>query len=477
MARRVPKSGKARAAGEPKSPLYHVRIFGFGVAQMADLVRVHRVPVARGSVARLRRDGYSVDAHLSPDRVRRLERAGFRVERRESWDSEARARRQEFRKALAARRRAHASGKPITDAMRGYLSVDEVESALAAMAAPPHDGFTQLITLPHETWQRRTCHALRIGRGGGLGRPGVYLISGVHAREWGGPDILISFAAQLVQAYHQRRDLSIGGARFSASAIRKAVEDKDIFVFPQVNPDGRFLSMTRKPMWRKNMRPAPPGMGGCVGVDVNRNYDFLWDFTRFFDPAAAIKNSTDPCDVEDYVGPTALSEPETQNVRWMLDQFPGIRFFADLHSYGEKILYPWMDDQNQGTDPSMNFGNASFDHKRGIPDDNAYREYLPAKDQQLYARLATGMSGAIKSVRGREYGVEPAFKLYCAAGTSVDYVFSRHLADSTRPRVVSFGIEWGSKDNHTPFHPPYSEMAEIIREVTAGLFNLCLNTA
>lgn len=455
--------------------LYHVRIFGSDGVKMADLVRAHRVPVARGSISQVGETGYSVDAHATSDVIRRLEGAGFRVERREAWDSEARARRLEFRTALAARQRALSSGEAVTDAMRGYLSVDEVESSLAAMAAPPNDAFAQLIALPHETWKGRACHALRIGRGSGSGRPGICLIGGVHAREWGGPDILISFAEQLIQSYRERRDVSIGGARFPASAIQEVVNEKDVFVFPQVNPDGRFLSMTRKPMWRKNLRPAPPGMGGCVGVDLNRNYDLLWEFKRFFDPAAAVKNSNDPCDVESYVGPGAFSEPETRNVLWMLDHFSDIRFFVDLHSYGEKILYPWMDDRNQDADPSMNFGNASFDGRRGLRDDTAYREYLPIAEEQLFIRLANGMSSAIKSVRGRKYGVEPAFSLYAAAGTGVDYVFSRHLVDSTKTRVVPFGIEWGSKENHTPFHPPYGEMAEITREVTAGLFDFCIS--
>jgi carboxypeptidase T len=67
-----------------------------------------------------------------------------------------------------------------------YLNVAEVETALALAGRPANAGFTQLITLPHQTWEGRTCSALRI-HAGPPARAGVYLLGGVHAREWGSP--------------------------------------------------------------------------------------------------------------------------------------------------------------------------------------------------------------------------------------------------------------------------------------------------
>ena len=91
-------------------------------------------------------------------------------------------------------------------------------------------------------------------------------------------------------------------------------------MFPQANPDGRHHSMTVDPMWRKNRRPAGHGDPHCAvgggngpGVDINRNYDFLWDFPTQFSPDAPLATSTDPCS-EVYRGPSAASEPETANV-------------------------------------------------------------------------------------------------------------------------------------------------------------------
>src|SRR5574337_641599 len=350
-----------------------------------------------------------------------------------------------------------------------YLNVDEVESALAVAAGPPNASFTQLITLPNPTWEGRQCHAIKLGSGAATGRIGVYFLGGVHAREWGSPDILVNFVEQVSQAYRTNSGLTLGGKSFSATDIQTIVNKLDIFIFPQANPDGRNFSMNSDPGWRKNRRPADPAHPGCLGVDINRNYDFLWNYPAHFDPTAAVRNSTDPCDYEVYIGPPAVSEPETQNVVWIVDNNPSIRFFMDLHSYGEDILYSWGDDEDQSADPGMNFLNASYDTLRGVGGDAAYREYIPTGDEALAKSLASSMASAIQAVRGRSYAVEPAFSLYPTAGASDDYSFSRHFADASKTRVIAYTLEWGSASNPTPFHPPYAEMQDIIQEITAGL--------
>ena len=50
----------------------------------------------------------------------------------------------------------------------------------------------------------------------------------------------------------------------------------------------------------------------------------------------------------------------------------------------------------------------------------------------------------------------------------------RHLADHSKSKIFSYTIEWGRPDNPTPFHPPYSEMKQIIQEITAALLQFCL---
>src|SRR5262249_57158676 len=151
---------------------------------------------------------------------------------------------------------------------------------------------------------------------------------------------------------------------------------------------------------------------------------FMWNFPAHVSPAASVMNSTDPCDYQLYIGPAAVSKPETQNVVWLMDNFPNIRFFIDLHSYGEDILYSWGDDENQTTDLNMNCLNAVYDGVRGVGGDAAYREFIETCDQTSAINLANDMAAAIQTVRGRAYTVEPSFSLYPTAGTSDDYSFS-----------------------------------------------------
>ena len=363
-----------------------------------------------------------------------------------------------------------------------YLNVAEVETALQLAAGPANAGFTELITLPRITWEGRTCRAIRIHQGAAV-RGGVYLLGGIHAREWGSPDILINFVRLLTDAYRAGTGLSQGGLSLDAGKVAEIVDNLDVVVFPQANPDGRHHSMTVDPMWRKNRRPVGHGDPHCTvgggngpGVDINRNYDFMWDFPTLFSPRAPVQTSVDPCK-ETYRGPSAVSEPETANVAWLLDRVPSVDYFIDIHSFGEDILYNWGDDVNQANRPDMNFRNPAFDGTRGIENDVAYKEFMPSADQTAAVKLANVMRDAIKATRGRQYTVMQSLSLYPTAGTSDDYAFSRHLTDPGQPKIYSYTIEWGRQNNPTPFHPPYTEMSRIIQEITAALLAFCLKAA
>jgi len=351
-----------------------------------------------------------------------------------------------------------------------YLNVDEVESALAVASSAPYAGFTQLITLPNLTWEGRQCHAIKIANGSGPGRPGVYFLGGVHSREWGSPDILINFVEQLEQAYLGTTGITFGGKTFSVADIQTIVNTLDIFVFPQANPDGRNYSLNSDAWWRKNRRTAAPNSNACVGVDVNRNYDFLWDFPSFFSPAAGIVDSVNPCDYQLYHGPSAFSEPESSNAKWIFDTFGNIGYFIDLHSYGEDILYSWGDDDDQTTDPSMNFQNPAYNTQRGVVGDSAYKEYIPASDRDTAIAIANAFHDGIQAVRGKNYTVKPSANLYPTAGTSDDYAYSRHFVDGSKQNIISYTLEWGLE-----FQPPYAEMQSIIQDITSGLLAFCLS--
>src|SRR5262249_18112961 len=203
--------------------LYHVKIVGPDHQAMADLVRRHKVGVARHTLEEHAEGGYRIDAHASSAQIRALEAAGYRVERHEDAVRAGKLRQTEVSRRAATEVRAVAGATH-------YLNVDEVEATLAATAAASAS-FASLITLPNQTWEKRTCHALRIGHGTAVNRTGVYLLGGVHAREWGSPDILINFVQTLTDAYRGSADVIIGSNTFSAAQVRDLVETKDIYVF------------------------------------------------------------------------------------------------------------------------------------------------------------------------------------------------------------------------------------------------------
>jgi carboxypeptidase T len=131
----------------------------------------------------------------------------------------------------------------------------------------------------------------------------------------------------------------------------------------------------------------------------------------------------------------------------MFDTQPSFRYFVDLHSFSEDILYNWGDDLNQASKPAMNFRNAEFDGKRGMANDTAYREYFPAADQKVAVALARHMRDAIKAVRGRTYTVMQELSLYPTAGNVNDYAYGR-----TR-RARRFIHTRSSRDGRTTRRP------------------------
>lgn len=450
--------------------LFHVAIAGLNRRHLTALGAKHRIVVV-GHRENARTGEVVVDAYLAPRDELRLRKQGYAVTRIEEVETAARERQTEGHRGVAKRQQQGHYGDVIWGG--GYLTADEIERAMA-LGEKNHPGYYQRIALPHLTWEKRQCHAVRIGKDGSKKRTAICFVSGVHGREWGGPDILVYFALRLLRAYRGRCSIQLGKKSFTAQQVRRIVETKDVVLFPQVNPDGRHFSMVRHPMWRKNRRPAPPGRGAkSIGVDINRNFPLLWRFDRCFAPDT-VCSTRNPGDYETYVGPRAASEPETKNVIWLLDRFPQINYFIDLHSYGETLLHSWGSDQNQSHDPEMSFKNKRYDGKRGLIHDDVYREHMPAADEKLAVALGKKLAAAIEQVRGRKYRVEQSVGLYPTAGSTDDYAYSRHFVDPAKAKIIAYTMEWGRTRASTPFHPPYAEMRKVMREVTAGLLEFCL---
>ena len=317
-------------------------------------------------------------------------------------------------------------------------------------------------------------------------RWGVLLTGGVHARELAPPDALVSLLEKMVAAYAAKTSITypswtdpVGGIVYDAFTIpwpwvRKVVENLDLYVAPLVNDDGRDFALTPLPPgtsvatqelhkgWRKNRRPAPGGSSDprAVGVDLNRNFDILWDFKKAYAAYAVVVSSTDPVE-ETYIGPTAdgaEAEPETKNVAGLM-RTKDISFFIDFHAYSRDVLFEWGIEANQSSDEAMNFRNPAWNGKRdGVEGllTTAYSEYIPtdaaAAGRAMAQRISdlvftkAGGSDARAQARSR-YTVKSAANLYVASGTSMDYCFSRWFTAAAQGTpikpVMAFTIEVG----------------------------------
>jgi PKD repeat protein len=108
------------------------------------------------------------------------------------------------------------------------------------------------------------------------------------------------------------------------------VNNTQLYFVPCINPDGYVYNETTNVngggMWRKNRRL---NSGGSYGVDLNRNYSYGWGTTG---TSATQSNDT-------YRGTAPFSEPETQAMRWLVQNHNFTSAF-NAHTYAESILFP-----------------------------------------------------------------------------------------------------------------------------------------
>ncbi|MCP4624642.1 MAG: hypothetical protein GY850_14095 [bacterium] len=145
--------------------------------------------------------------------------------------------------------------------------------------------------------------------------PKVLFLGCHHAREWIAVDVPLLLAERMVQQYA------------TDGQVQDLVDHGEIWIVPMVNPDGHEYSRTVYRQWRKNRRD---NLDGSYGVDLNRNYDYMWGGSGSSGTPA---HST-------YRGPSAFSEPETRAVRDLLLNIP-FKSIITYHSYGQFILHSW----------------------------------------------------------------------------------------------------------------------------------------
>lgn len=360
----------------------------------------------------------------------------------------------------------------------------------------------QLIELPHKTAGGRTVLGVQVGNARGSNVDMILLTGNVHARELGTAEHCAHFAYNICRAYQDEDELRCGNKVFSFAQIRTIIEGLNLIIVPCLNPDGRdhvFAGRAsgdhEQMLWRGNRQLD--GGPDCFGVDLNRNHDFLWDFPSHFQNSFSVDTTTRPCSAsQTYRGSAPASEPEAKNLVWLMDRFTAIYAYLDFHAAFGAIVYPWGDDFSQTTDPTQNFANPAYDGVRD-PDEDAYKEYMPAEDLATFQRLGRAFNSALNAVRGKEYGLSASIELGRVIlsdphGTSIayrgtsgcndDYAYSRHFVNAGKSKILAFTVEFGeplTDDAATAlgFQPSmYLEMPAIVEDLIAGTLGFCLET-
>lgn len=366
--------------------------------------------------------------------------------------------------------------------MKSILTPEEITSGLKALASKYDD--VKFFDAPHKTQENRTISGIVIG----TGEPRVYLEGGIHARERGGPDHMLYFLSDLLYAREKGIGLKYGSKTYTKEDVTTALA-AGIVTLPMLNPDGVAYDQQSATCWRKNrsLKSAtitPDGAFG-VGVDVNRNFDSLWDYEKYFDPTIRPPASMATTS-ESFHGAAVFSEPESQNAAWIAEQHPNLSWFLDLHSISGSILYAWGDDNPQTTDPTMNFHNSTYDGKRGVIGDDeaglAYREYIEADDLKAQLDAATRMSDAMNTAGdGTTVNFAPKEEaaLYASSGGSTDYFLGRYYGHTCGAnRIQGLAIEFGEDSGlFCPFYPTNPQFHNSMRQVAAGLMEVVLTAA
>ncbi|MEO0106563.1 MAG: M14 family zinc carboxypeptidase [candidate division WOR-3 bacterium] len=280
-----------------------------------------------------------------------------------------------------------------------YYTYNEMVQELNQIAGS-YPNITHLVSIG-QSWQGRNIWAMKISDNPSQKEPEPrVLISAVHhAREPIGCSICMDFIKYLTQNY---------GTNDTATTI---VNNDEVWVVPVVNPDGYVFNETYNDPWgngwRKNCRDN--NNNGQMdtdydGVDLNRNYGYMWGYDN-------IGSSPNPPD-EDYRGPSAFSEPETQAIRALCNA-DSFMYNLDYHSYGDYLIYPW-----------------------------GYINALPPEpDRSIYIAMAETMTTIIGVPNNYAYGNPYQTVGYVANGGTFDWMYGDTIE---KPKFFAFSSEVGS---------------------------------
>ena len=319
----------------------------------------------------------------------------------------------------------------------------------------------------------------------------VVITGGVHAREWAPPIAIVNLVEALLDAAVSGTKIDRGGFSVSPADVSDIIAKVDLYVAPMINPDGYNFSIasdSTSPLltrtsrgWRKNRRAVSllSKPAGCTtktgtGVDINRNFGVLWDYTTCYAGAGANVHSSRCPDNDTFIGESAFSEIETRNVRTLLQNNPA--FYVDVHMYGPTILHSWGIETNKPVTTATPVPPCATTPQRDgtLTSGGAFTGYEePINQDELKAIVkgATAMNAAVKAATGADYKVQPGAQFYPTSGAADDFAYFRSLGGGAP--TLAYTIECG-----TTFLPLFAtELPDIQNEVHAALLALLKHAA
>jgi hypothetical protein len=228
--------------------------------------------------------------------------------------------------------------------------------------------------------------------------------AGLHAREVIGSEAAISVAEDLIAGYTSTDPTT-------KTRYQNMLGQRDVWIIPQQNPDGRLQVEGGLSAQRKNWHwYAGQSLTSTTrGVDLNRNFPHLWS------------RATNVVTDETYRGPSVLSESEAKSL-WDLvsdkTKFSNFLCSVDFHSGAQTILTPWVS-----------------------PNDYSQNEnQIPLAVQQKFTSLANAMSQAT--------GLSTSRLGYDSYGTESDSLYGKFGSYSMTEELYA-----GSGDIYSIFNP------------------------
>ena len=311
-----------------------------------------------------------------------------------------------------------------TSFFQGYHSVKDQHAFLDKLVKL-HPDTAETFSIG-KSYEKRDLQAIRISNNlsSSGNKPLIWVDGGIHAREWVAPATILYMAAALLEHV----DSGLG--------FQDILDNYQLVLLPNSNPDGYEHSREENRYWRKTRRPSGckrmnkkgrcrKGSPKCYGIDPNRNFDAA------FNTAGVDSN---PCSYI-YPGKSPFSEKNTAAIRdYITIHLDKMALFMTYHAYSQLFLKP------------LGYKNAN------------------PSDIQIHDVAGDAYVKAVLDTHGSNYRNIKSYQLYPTSGGSSDWAYLQGI-------VNSYAVELRDTGKHG-FVLPVNQIVPCGEENLRGLIAL-----